>query len=109
MASFSNIERAALRYAIESAIERWRDELDDPPAWLYSPDDVKETARAARDLVLTRSAQQEERVIVLGWAHDPRCLVARYPNSGTWETSGFPWCTCPTGSTASLAKRQTED
>jgi len=32
---------------------------------------------------------------VLGYWHDPVCLVARYPNPGKWETSGFPWCTCP--------------
>jgi|SRR5215472_6022002 len=32
---------------------------------------------------------------VLGYWHDPACLVARYPNPGTWETNGFPWCTCP--------------
>lgn len=34
-------------------------------------------------------------VVVIGSAHHPLCLVARHPDPATWETPGFPWCTCP--------------
>jgi hypothetical protein len=26
--------------------------------------------------------------------HNELCLVARHPDPATWDTSGFPWCTC---------------
>ena len=46
-------ERVALRHLIEDVIETWRDQLDDPPAWLHDPDKVKEAARDARDAVIS--------------------------------------------------------
>src|SRR5215813_3721883 len=41
------------------------------------------------------SSTPAEGVNVLGHWHAAACLVARHPNPGTWETGGFPWCTCP--------------
>lgn len=30
----------------------------------------------------------------VGAWHNEMCLVARFPDPGTWENGGFPWCTC---------------
>lgn len=43
----------------------------------------------------TETATTAAPVVVLGCAHHPMCLVARHPDPSTWETPGFPWCTCP--------------
>ena len=52
--------RAKLRYAIEEAIEAWRDGSDnDGTLHLYEPDEVKELARAIRDRLITAAAAEK--------------------------------------------------